>query len=117
LCLHFDINMPEEVQTSLIDLIEKRLKKAPFDEIQIIAYGLSDKPTKKVSVSYSDPETDKVKTVHFGSKNSLSFLEGATKEKRDSYNKRHSKIMLKDGTHAIDRKFSSAWWAYWLLWN
>ena len=56
------------------------------------------------------------KLIHFGAKNSTTFLEGASEEKRKSYRARHSKIILKDGRRAIDVRYSPAFLSWHLLW-
>ena len=47
----------------------------------------SDKKTKKLKMVLS--LNGKKKTFHFGSKNSITYIEGASKKKRDNYMKRH----------------------------
>ena len=56
------------------------------------------------------------KTIHFGAKNSISYLEKRDDKKRENYIKRHSKIFLKDGTRAIDKQYSPAWLSIRILW-
>ena len=57
------------------------------------------------------------KTIHFGSKTSISHLEEPNESKRQNYIKRHSKIFLKDGTRAIDRIYSPSWFSMYILWT
>jgi DNA polymerase elongation subunit (family B) len=59
---------------------------------------------------------DNGKIVHFGLCGSQTFLEGASHAKRTAYRARHSRIILKDGTRAIDKKYSPAYLSYHLLW-
>jgi len=47
----------------------------------------SDKKTKKLKIVLS--LDGKKKTFHFGSKKSITYVEGATKKKRETYIKRH----------------------------
>ena len=47
----------------------------------------TDKKTKKLKIVLS--LNDKKKTFHFGSKNSITYVEGASKKKRKNYIKRH----------------------------
>lgn len=54
--------------------------------------------------------------VQFGQKGSNTYLEGASQQKRDAYKARHSKIILKDGTKAINKKNSPAYLADRILW-
>lgn len=56
------------------------------------------------------------KNIDFGAKNSITFLEGASESKRNAYRKRHSQIMLKDGTRAINVQYSPAWLSWHVLW-
>lgn len=93
---------------NLIFLVEEKMKKLniPYGYV-----GISSKPNKKIEVVING------KTIHFGSKESLTFIEGADKQKRNAYIARHSKIMLKDGTRAIDKLYSPAWLSYHVLWN
>ena len=37
-------------------------------------------------------------------------------KRRDAYRKRHAGIIKKDGTRAIDKKYSPAWFSYHYLW-
>lgn len=95
----------------LIRLVKRKMKtlKIPFEEV-----ALSNKPDKKIMVKmFID---NKLHTIHFGAKNSTTFLEGASKEKRDNYRKRHAAILLKDGSRAIDKPYSPAMLSYFILW-
>lgn len=80
--------------------------KIPYTDVQ-----LSDKPTKKIMVIIDG------RKIHFGAKNSNTFIEGANKQKRDAFKARHSKVLLKDGSRAIDLKYSPAWFSYYVLWS
>ena len=53
----------------------------------LIDFDTSDKKTKKFKIVLSID--GKKKTIHFGSKNSTTFIEGASKNKRENYIKRH----------------------------
>lgn len=92
---------------TLLTKVKRKLNqlKVPYTEV-----ALSNRPTKKIMVVING------KRIHFGAKNSNTFLEGATKQKRDNYRKRHSLIYLKDGRRAIDFKYSPAWLSYYILW-
>lgn len=68
--------------------------------------------TKKYRIELNDGTK-----IDFGARNSITFLDGASDEKRNLYNKRHSQIFLKDGRRAIDIKYSPAWLSWHLLWN
>lgn len=94
--------------TGLLTKVKSKMRKlnVPFQYAE-----LSKKPDKKIMVRIND------KSIYFGDKNSQSYIEGASEEKRNAYIARHSKILLQDGTRAIDRKYSPAWLSYWILWN
>lgn len=58
----------------------------------------------------------KGKKIHFGSKNGETFIDHGDEKKRRDWYARHSKILLKDKTRAIDNKHSPAFWSAKLLW-
>jgi hypothetical protein len=91
-------------------LLTKVKRKLDRLKVPYIEVALSNRPTKKIMVVING------RRIHFGAKNSNTFLEGATKQKRDNYRKRHSLIYLKDGRRAIDFKYSPAWLSYYILW-
>jgi hypothetical protein len=72
--------------------------------------GMSDRPGKKIKIVING------KVIHFGSKNSVTFLDHGDEQKRAAYKARHSKILLKDGTRAIDKIYSPAWLSFFILW-
>ena len=45
-----------------------------------------------------------------------SHLNHLDKKRRSNYRKRHSKILLKDGTPAYKKKYTPAWFSYYFLW-
>lgn len=45
-----------------------------------------------------------------------SHMDHNDKERRKNYRKRHSAIRLKDGSRAIDKIYSPAFFSYYLLW-
>ena len=53
----------------------------------LIDFDTSHKKTKKFKIVLSID--GKKKTIHFGSKNYTTFIEGASKKKRENYIKRH----------------------------
>lgn len=61
--------------------------------------------------------TPEGKTIHFGQSGSQTFLDHKDRIRKEAYQKRHSAIKLKDGTRAIDKKYSPAWLSYNILWN
>ena len=53
--------------------------------MRFISLEKSNKPTKKLVIKFSEPTL----TIHFGSKNSSTFLDHHDKLKRSNYLKRH----------------------------
>jgi hypothetical protein len=53
----------------------------------LIDFDKSDKKTKKFKIVLT--MNGKKKTIHFGSKNSKTYVEGASDKKREDYIKRH----------------------------
>ena len=53
--------------------------------MKFISLEKSNKPNKKLVIKFSDPNL----TIHFGSKNSSTFLDHHDKLKRSNYLKRH----------------------------
>ena len=53
--------------------------------MRFISLEKSNKPNKKLVIKFSDPNL----TIHFGSKNSLTYLDHHDKHKRRNYLKRH----------------------------
>ncbi len=53
--------------------------------MKFISLEKSNKPNKKLVIKFSDPNL----TIHFGSKNSSTFLDHQDKVKRSNYLKRH----------------------------
>jgi len=53
--------------------------------MKFISLKKSNKPTKKLVITFSEPNL----TIHFGSKNSSTFLDHHDKLKRSNYLKRH----------------------------
>jgi len=53
--------------------------------MRFISLKKSNKPTKKLVITFSEPNL----TIHFGSKNSSTFLDHHDKLKRSNYLKRH----------------------------
>ncbi len=54
--------------------------------------------------------------VHWGDPNMKDYTQHHDKKRRLSYRKRHAGILLKDGTRAIDKKWSPAWLSYHVTW-
>ena len=53
--------------------------------MKFISLEKSNKPNKKLVITFSEPKL----TIHFGSKNSSTFLDHHDKVKRSNYLKRH----------------------------
>ena len=53
--------------------------------MKFISLKKSNKPTKKLVITFTEPNL----TIHFGSKNSSTFLDHHDKIKRSNYLKRH----------------------------
>ncbi len=53
--------------------------------MRFISLKKSNKPNKKLVITFSEPDL----TIHFGSKNSSTFLDHHDKIKRSNYLKRH----------------------------
>ena len=53
--------------------------------MKFISLEKSNKPNKKLVITFSEPDL----TIHFGSKNSSTFLDHQDKVKRSNYLKRH----------------------------
>ena len=54
--------------------------------MRFISLEKSNKPDKKLVIKFSDPNL----TIHFGSKNSSTYLDHHDKTKRSNYLKRHA---------------------------
>jgi hypothetical protein len=55
---------------------------------EFIKLDISNRPLKKYVFIYKD-NNDKIKKIHFGSKNSSTYLDHKDKTKRENYLKRH----------------------------
>ena len=53
--------------------------------MRFVSLEKSNKPNKKLVIKFSDPNL----TIHFGSKNSSTYLDHHDKHKRSNYLKRH----------------------------
>ena len=94
----------------MLDLLEKVRLRLKFLKIPYHKVNLSPLYNKKIRIFIND------KIIDFGSKNSITYLEGASFQTREAYRARHSKIILKNGKRAIDTKYSPAWLSYYILW-
>jgi hypothetical protein len=93
---------------NLLYLVKQRMKqlKIPYEDVK-----LSDKPDKKIMTKIAG------KWIHFGAKNSQTFLEGASEAKRDSYRARASKIKNKEGNFTYNIKYTPNFLSYFILWS
>lgn len=93
---------------ALLEKVKKRLQElnVPFQDVQ-----LSPKPDKKIMVVING------KKIHFGAKNSYTYLEGADNKKKESYQARASKITNKNGEYTYKIKYTPNYLAYHVLWT
>jgi hypothetical protein len=79
--------------------------------MKIVSYEKSNRKDKKYKVTLDDG-----KSYHFGLKNSVTYIEGATKEKRDAFLARHLNNPLEK--KLIENLIPSpALFSVYLLWN
>ena len=74
--------------------------------MRFISLEKSNKPNKKLVIKFSEPDL----TIHFGSKNSSTFLDHQDKVKRSNYLKRHK---VNEDWNQINAGSLSKW----LLWG
>ena len=74
--------------------------------MRFISLEKSNKPNKKLVIKFSDPNL----TIHFGSKNSSTFLDHHDKVKRSNYLKRHK---VNENWHQVNAGSLSAY----ILWG
>ncbi len=74
------------------------------------SFGKSKAKNKRFYVVYNG------KLINFGQPGANTYADGASKQKRDAFRARHSRIKLKDGTLAYKNKNQPAFWSYNLLW-
>jgi len=60
--------------------------------------------------------TPEGKKVHWGDPNMQDYTQHKDKIRRKNYRTRHAGIKLKDGSRAIDKKWSPAWLSYNVTW-
>ena len=94
-----EMNILEKVKQRLIKL------KVPFTDL-----SLSDRPNKKIKIIING------KIIHYGDKNSHTYIEGADEKKRNAYRARASKIKNKNGQYTYLIKYTPNYLAYWTLW-
>lgn len=92
----------------LVNQVIKRITKLRINDIEEVK--LSDKKDKKLMVLIND------KWIHFGQKNSVTFIEGADEKKRNAYRARASKITRKNGEYTYNIAYTANFLSYHLLW-
>jgi hypothetical protein len=60
--------------------------------------------------------TPQGRLVHWGSPTMKDYTQHHNKKRRSNYKKRHAGIKRKNGSRAIDKKWSPAWLAYYVTW-
>ena len=73
----------------------------------------SEKQNKKYTIIYKNLETDKFKSISFGSAGYSDLLHHKDVLRRDRYILRH----YKKENWAYSGRFSAGFWARWILWN
>ena len=69
----------------------------------------SDKKDKKYQATFTDDDNKK-KTIHFGLKNSTTYLDTGDKKLRDAYRKRHRDVYNKSSPMSASRlSFEITW--------
>jgi len=71
----------------------------------------SNKPNKKLMVQYISPETNRIRTIHFGAKNYDDYLITNNDKKKNAYIARHQ--VRED----FDNYYKPSFYSRWLLWN
>lgn len=72
--------------------------------------SVSNKPNKKLMVSFINPATKRLNTIHFGAENYSDFLQSQDEERKRLYRIRHQNDKIDDLSFA-------GCWSWWLLWN
>ncbi len=90
--------------------IKKKGKVKIVNGTRVIYYP-SDRQAKKWMTFTPDG-----KKVHWGDPNMKDYTQHHSKIRRKNYRTRHAGVLLKDGTRAIDKKWSPAWLSYYVTW-
>ena len=72
--------------------------------------AVSDRPDKKFMVYFINPDTNRLKTIHFGAEPYSDFLQSQDEERKRLYRIRHADDKINDLT-------KSGAWSWYLLWN
>ena len=93
---------------SLVDKVREKLDelKVPYTDV-----GLSDRKDKKIMVVIDG------KKIHYGAKDSVSYIEEPNEKKRQSYQNRSSKIKNKAGEYTYLIKYTPNFLSYCSLWS
>ena len=86
---------------------KKKAKQFGINNLQISTRG-----NKKYM--FRNPNNNKM--IHFGAYGYDDFLKHKDLERRARYRKRAEGVKLKDGSRAIDKKYSPAWASLNILW-
>jgi hypothetical protein len=73
--------------------------------------SVSSNPKKKFMVSFTNPKTNRIKTIHFGAKGYDDYITSKDQERKDRYLKRHK------SNEDWDDLQRPGTWARYLLWN
>jgi hypothetical protein len=92
------------------DLIQKVKNKLAALGIDYDSVSLSNRPGKKIKIIING------KTIHFGDKNSTTFIEKEDEKKRMAYQARASKIKNKNGEYTYKIKYTPNYLAFHVLW-
>ncbi len=76
-----------------------------------VVYWTSTRSDKKWTT-----KTPSGRIVHWGHPTMKDYTQHHSKKRRSNYRKRHAGILLKDGSRAIDKKWSAAWLSYHVTW-
>lgn len=93
---------------SLLIKIKRKLKKL---KIPYSYVDLSNKQDKKIKIIINN------KTIHFGAKSSITWIEGASEQKKNAYQARASKITNTQGEYTYLVKYTPNYLAYHVLWT
>lgn len=105
------MNLSPEKESELKAKVDEYNDEHKDTGMKIVAVVASKVKNKRFAAIVNDGTKSRI--INFGSKNGVTFLDGADESKRAAFQARHSKIRVKDG---IDVPFSPSSLAYYLLW-
>ena len=89
---------------------KKKTKSKTVNGIRV-TYWKSTRPSKKwMTITPSGYK------VHWGEPSMQDYTQHHDPGRRKNYKSRHAGILLKDGSRAIDKKWSPAWLSYYVTW-